>query len=233
MKRFLVASLWCLLIAACASQQAIATHMPSMTTTAEQDSTETPSPIGVETLMAISTYFPKRVDILPGLWALDSKRFQFIRSRVSFILPESWDILTMISKFNQTNKLDTHTIYRNSTERNSGNNNIPTIKFIFEPVLVGMDSQEYFVNAIAQNSLCKIDDVFQKGNGVLNLDAAIGYKCSYMDGNIQRTMYEIYFTSNFGYETTGVQIIMDSPSNAFSNVDSEFVEFMKSLSITY
>jgi len=216
------------MIVSCISQQEI---IPTITAPSQKElpeTTETPYPIGVETLMAISTYLPERIEVIQGLWALDSERLQFIRSRVSFVLPEDWDIINITSQIDQTNNLETHTVFRKPIE-----NDIPSISFIFENAPVGMDSLEYFTNNVANNNLCKIDDVFQKGNGVLNLDAAIGYKCSYVKENVQHTMYKIYLTSNFGYETTGVQIVMDSPKDIFNQVDPEFVKFMQSLSITY
>lgn len=208
------------------------TLFPTVIPTQPQ-ATETPFPIGVETLVAISTYFPERVGVLQGVWAYDDGRLQFIRSRVSFVLSESWDVINMASDFDQTNQVATHVIPRDPVINTDEKRTVPTIKFIFEPVPVGMDSLEYFTNKIANNNLCKIDEVFQKGNGILNLDAAIGYKCSYINEGVQHTMYTIYFTSNFYYETTGVQITMDSPSDVISQVESEFVKFMQSLSITY
>lgn len=235
----LISLLFCFTIVSCANQQEIAPTMtanPTLHPTVfptQPQATETPYPIEVETLVAISTYFPERIEVLQGVWTYNDGRLQFIRSRVSFVLPENWDVVNMTSEFDHANKFETQIISRNSIVNNNGEKSTPTIIFIFESVPVGMDSLEYFTNKIANNNLCKIDEVFQKGNGILNLDAAIGYECSYISEGVQHTMYTIYFTSNFYYETTGVQITMDSSSDVFSQVDPEFVKFMQSLSITY
>ena len=216
------------MIVSCISQQETIPTITAQSPRALSESTETPYPIGAETLIAISTYLPERIEVIQGLWALDGERLQFIRSRVSFVLSKDWDVINITSQVDPTNNLETRTVFRKPIE-----NSIPSISFVFEDVPLGMDALEYFTNNVANNNLCKIDDVFQKGNGVLNLDAAIGYKCSYVKENVQHTMYKIYLTSNFGYETTGVQIVMDSPKDIFTQVDPEFVKFMQSLSITY
>ena len=99
---------------------------------------------------------------------------------------------------------------------------IPNIGIIVEKVDEKTDVVTWSVVKRANMPL-EVDKMFIHGDGLITFKNAVGYKGRYTDG-LEHTIYVIHAINN----NMGIQLIFDSTTSVFDQVDKEFQEVMKS-----
>jgi len=163
-----------------------------------------------------------------GLIMLSSNRYRFLVWPFSFSLPDAWDINNKIHLSSVDVGRETYTFYRDDimVDRDSINES-PKITVRFATIPDGIDIKTYSEDALAdwhstEMSDAKIFDLEEIG---VSLDTTMAYKTHFMFEDIEYTQYIIHAI----YQTMGIEIIMDSKTEVFENIESEFLYFLKSL----
>ena len=99
---------------------------------------------------------------------------------------------------------------------------IPNIDIIVEKVDEKADIVTWSITKRANMPL-DVDKMFLPGEGLINFKNAVGYKGKYTDA-IEHTVYVIHAINN----KMGIQLIFDSTTSVFGEVDKEFQKVMKS-----
>jgi hypothetical protein len=222
----LIVSLLCLLIVACTSRQA----------TPFAISTNTAQPIPTSTTPLTTTPAVTATDsLLPdGLIMLNPNHYKFVTWSISFSLPGNWDIKNRLymSPVGTGSSLqvgrELYIFYRNNRTGNDPKSEYPSIAILFETIPDQVDIKTYSENTLAKGHGANIvinQTINPKQLG-LNLDSAIAYESSYIFEDIEYKQYIIHAL----YQTTGIEIIMNSDSESFASFDREFLFFLKNLS---
>jgi hypothetical protein len=118
--------------------------------------------------------------------------------------------------------------YLNNRFDNNPKSEYPRIAILFETVPSQTDVNTYSEDPMARGHGANIvitETIDPKKLG-FDLDSALAYKTSSILEGVEYTQYMIYAL----YQTTGIEIIMDSESELFANFDSDFLYFLKNLS---
>jgi len=101
---------------------------------------------------------------------------------------------------------------------------IPNIGVIVEKVDGKMDVVTWSVLKRANMPL-EVDKMFIHGEGMISFLNAVGYKGKYVDdAKLEHTVYVIHAINN----KMGIQLIFDSTTSVFDQVDKEFQKVLKS-----
>jgi hypothetical protein len=88
-----------------------------------------------------------------------------------------------------------------------------------------MDVVTYSVNKRASGAF-DVTKMFTHDDGIINYINAVGYKGTYSDqGSLNHTVYVVHAIN----EDKGLQIIMDTTTDTFPTIDTEFLQILKSI----
>lgn len=119
---------------------------------------------------------------------------------------------------------------------NAGVSVSPKVAFIFEqvpPIPDALDAATvsdyvilYSLNVRTRWTIpTTIDKVYSPGDNLFPWKKAIGYKAHYND-NMEHTIFLVHGLVNDNGKTYGVQVIMDSTSSVFPEVETEFIAML-------
>ncbi|MGB8980389.1 MAG: hypothetical protein WCC12_00785 [Anaerolineales bacterium] len=225
MKRTRIVSLLCLIVVSCTTRQA--TSVADPTIAAKPRSTGTPTSASIPEATATGAL------MADGILMLSPNHYKFLIWSVSFSLPKNWDINNKyyLSPVGTGSSLDAgrqaYIFYRNSIIDSDSKSEYPRIAILFETIPGEVDVKTYSEDTLAKGHGANIviDQILDPRELGLSIDTALAYKSSYIFESVEYTQYVIHVV----YETTGIEIIMDSQTEMFANFDSEFLYFLKEL----
>jgi hypothetical protein len=152
---------------------------------------------------------------------------------VSFSLPENWDVNNKLymSPVGTGSTLqpgrELYIFYRSNVSSTDSNKEYPRIGILFEAIPSDVDVKTYSEEVLARGHGADvvINETLDAKKLGLSVNTAIAYKTSFISESVEYTQYMIYVI----YQTTGIEIIMDSQTETFSGFESEFLYFLKSL----
>jgi len=220
MRIMIIVVLLCLVIASCASLQATPVAVP----------TNTPQPIsiGTPTSTSIPEATPTSILMPDGLIMISPSHYKFLIWPVSFSLSDNWDINNKLHLSSIGTGREVYIFYRNDIVDTDSKNEYPRITLIFETVLGEVDIKTYSEDTLAKGHGADIviNQTINTKEFGLNLDSAVAYKGSYIFEGVEYTQYIVHVV----YQTTGIEIIMDSETESFASFDPDFLFFLKNLS---
>lgn len=114
-------------------------------------------------------------------------------------------------------------------DHKDGHKIIPEIMVMVEGVTGNMDLTFFSINKqkpYQSLKKYKVEKVFTKDDGMLNLDYAVGNKASYFDDkNVKHTFYFIHAIK----DKKGIQVILTIPADFFETYEEEFTSVIRSL----
>ncbi len=108
---------------------------------------------------------------------------------------------------------------------NSNTQIIPNIAVIIEDVDENTDVIEYSIVKRTKTPF-DVSETFIHGDGKLNYKNAVGYKGTYKD---QRSILHTIYVVHAINKNKGIQLILDTTSETFAEIDPEFLAVLKSL----
>ncbi len=220
MKRVIISSLLCLVIASCASLQVPPIALPTNTAQPTATSVATSTP----TLEATAT----GVLMSDGLIMLSPNHYKFLIWPLSFSLPDAWDINNKLHLSSVDFGRETYTFYRNDAVDIDTRNESPKITVIFETVPDKVDLKTYSEETLAKWQSDFLSDAKIIDSDGLGLDSntTMAYITHFMFEDVEYTQYIIHAI----HQTMAIEIIMNSKTEAFESIESEFVFFLSVLS---
>lgn len=163
-----------------------------------------------------------------GLLMLGPNRYKFLIWSLSFSLPDSWDIDNKLHLSSVDFGRETYIFYRNNVVDINSRNVSPKITIIFETLPGKVDIKTYSEETLAkwQGDFLLNIKIVDPGSLGLDLSRTLAYETQFMFEDTEYTQYIIHAI----YQTMGVEIIMESKSEMFVDIESEFLYFLKNLS---
>lgn len=100
---------------------------------------------------------------------------------------------------------------------------IPNVGVVIEKINQKTDIITYSVNKRA-NGFFSVIQMFAHEDGIIDYINAVGYKGTYTD-SLDHTVYVVHAIN----EDKGLQIILDTTTDTFSTIDTEFLQILKSI----
>jgi hypothetical protein len=217
MKRILISSLWCLMIAACASQQVTISN------------TITPHFTGIPTsatIMPTITFVPV---VYPNKFSsVGNGRIKFDNWHVSFLLPEKWDANKYFLGFVANPYTELYFFYGLQYSNDHGGKSTPELSFDFQHLPDNTDIDAFLkkIKNWTDDDQFKIEKYYSPKELGINLAQSIGYKCSYTYG-YKKECYVLRIV----YEREIVEVQLGADINTVQPFETQFLEITKSISV--
>ncbi|HVT84178.1 MAG TPA: hypothetical protein VHD35_03205 [Chitinophagaceae bacterium] len=148
--------------------------------------------------------------------------YSFKEAGISIKLPNSkW----YLADSEENNSRAVYIFKREAITDNSNTHVIPNIAVIIEDVDENTDVIEYSIVKRTKTPF-DVSETFIHGDGKINYENAVGYKGSYTD---QRSILHTIYVVHAINKNKGIQLILDTTSETFAEIDREFLAVLKSL----
>jgi len=170
-------------------------------------------------------------DIMPNKFSVTSDGLiKFDIWHLSFLLPQDWDVNKYEFGIDSGYKIESYYFYGSEYSIGNGQKDYPTLTFLFHPIANNVEMGTYLktLKNWTDDSAFKFIKTYSPKELGLNLDSAIAYKCQYQKNEMENiTCYVIRAV----YGNINVEIHMLSDTNIFEQVDEQFLETIKSISV--